>query len=530
MMRGEAGKLVLIFLASLLVMIVGLNHQEIIGFDSRFYLFALEMWRHGPTWFPTTYGQPYPDYPVTSTFLIYLSAHLFGELDKFTAVLPSAVAASLTVVMTYQIGALRNKQYGLCAAFFLFLTMMFFKSARGIALDMYPTLVTATCFYIIDSAALLNKPKRVWWIYPLLAMGFAFRGPIGLIIPQSVISMYYLFSKEMKKFFITGVLAVCVLMLCTAILMAVAYQAGGGAFVGRVIHMEVGSRIYNAYQPFYFYFTTGISDYALTFPLAILGVFGLVGYRKESANIAYLIKLTAWMLIILIGMSIPGDKKIRYILPAAPAFCLLAAFFFMSPRGRYLKFLQNITVFILLVLPFLLGVLLGYISYYQKQQGLDFGISIFNIFSLLTILQAINMVVFAVLYHQNHHRNLTIAGIAALSFVLFTIGVLEPIEIFIDQARQFVTQIETQRTQAKAALVFYKQRPDAMPIKYLANMNTEVMSIFIDNEEQLLSLRHAFIIAKQDDVAQLPLALQKKMKVIASGKMGHVSVVVFRVD
>jgi len=87
-----------IFIVSLFLFTWGVNSQEIISFDSRFYLFALEMWRHGISWFPTTYLEPYPDYTVASTVLIYGAASLFGGLTKFTAVLPSAIAAAITVV------------------------------------------------------------------------------------------------------------------------------------------------------------------------------------------------------------------------------------------------------------------------------------------------------------------------------------------------------------------------------------------------------------------------------------------------
>jgi hypothetical protein len=51
-------------LLALLLFIAGVYGQAPIGFDSRFVLFAQEMLRHGPTVFPTTYGQPYADSSV----------------------------------------------------------------------------------------------------------------------------------------------------------------------------------------------------------------------------------------------------------------------------------------------------------------------------------------------------------------------------------------------------------------------------------------------------------------------------------
>src|SRR5690242_19905786 len=83
----------LLFFSSLILFTWGLHSKEVIGFDSRFYLFAQEMWRYGVSWFPLTYHQPYPDYPASSTFVIYLFACLFGGVTKFSAVLPSAILA-----------------------------------------------------------------------------------------------------------------------------------------------------------------------------------------------------------------------------------------------------------------------------------------------------------------------------------------------------------------------------------------------------------------------------------------------------
>src|SRR5580765_6962882 len=92
---------VYIGLLSLLLFTLGLWAQPFIGFDSRFALFAQEMWRHGPSLFPTTYGAPYPDYPSTSTLLIWICSLPFGGVTRLSAVLPTAFAASLNLAITY---------------------------------------------------------------------------------------------------------------------------------------------------------------------------------------------------------------------------------------------------------------------------------------------------------------------------------------------------------------------------------------------------------------------------------------------
>ena len=89
----------------LLLFIAGSWHQSIIGFDSRFVLFAQEMLRHGPGFFPTTYGQPYADYLATSTLLTWLLSLPLGQVTSLTAWLPTAMASALIVTLVYRLTA-----------------------------------------------------------------------------------------------------------------------------------------------------------------------------------------------------------------------------------------------------------------------------------------------------------------------------------------------------------------------------------------------------------------------------------------
>ena len=86
-------------LLALLLFIVGDWHQAIIGFDSRFVLFAKEMLRQGPSFFPTTYGQPYADYPGTATFFSFVFARLFGAPNHLANILPTALASPTLSVL-----------------------------------------------------------------------------------------------------------------------------------------------------------------------------------------------------------------------------------------------------------------------------------------------------------------------------------------------------------------------------------------------------------------------------------------------
>ncbi|OAI49468.1 hypothetical protein AYO45_02290 [Gammaproteobacteria bacterium SCGC AG-212-F23] len=265
---------VVVFLTSLGFFTIGLGSQEIIGFESRFYLFLLEMWRHGGGFFPTAYGQAYPDYPASAIWLMYVLAKTVGVVNKWVAVYPSAIAASMTVAVTYAIGVLRDKRVGILASGFLCLTLAFVSEARTISLDMYPTLMTALCFYVMYSATIFRCYLRLYWLPLLWIVGFVFRGPLGFVIPVSVVFVFYLFEKDWKKLFVLTTSALVILIACCSALLYFAYLTGGESFMQEVIRMQFSGRMQaNQTPPFYFYFVESIGAYALTYPLVLFCVF-----------------------------------------------------------------------------------------------------------------------------------------------------------------------------------------------------------------------------------------------------------------
>ena len=161
-------------------------------------------------------------------------------------------------------------------------------------------------------------------------IAFCFRGPIGLVIPTGVVCTYYLLHGQWKKFFQIGLTAFILLLICTAGLLALAYHVGGNTFMQDVLRMQVAGRIDNYYRPFYFYFTDSLINYAIAFPIAVIMMAMIMISKKKLLEWKFLLSCMGWILVILIGMSIPGDKKVRYILPIVPATSLIAAFLFVD--------------------------------------------------------------------------------------------------------------------------------------------------------------------------------------------------------
>jgi len=132
---GPAVRAWLLGALALLLFCAQAKGRAIIGFDSRFVLFAQEMLRHGPSLFPSTYGEPYPDYPGTSTLFIYLLSLPFGRVDSLAAWLPSALAAAALVALVYRLLEPISPRWALLAVALLLLTATFVSETRAVSLD-----------------------------------------------------------------------------------------------------------------------------------------------------------------------------------------------------------------------------------------------------------------------------------------------------------------------------------------------------------------------------------------------------------
>jgi hypothetical protein len=312
---------VAIAVISLLLFLGGQWHQEFTGFETRFGVFANEMLLLGPSWFPTTYGVPYPDYPATSTLLIWLLSLPGGEVTKFTAIAPTAFAAALNVALSWRLFRPVSVAWAFLVVCFEWLTITFLTEARSISPDHWVALFT-TCAFMAAAEPHRNEKDAAPpapWIYVVLFLGFALRGPMGLVIPTGVVCSYFALQGRWQSAWHFGLRALVLLLVCCGVLIAIAWQIGGSALVQEVIRMQVTSRMHDADGPNYLeYFITGPGTYALGFaPALLVALMVLPQWRRADPDpvLRRTVHMAGWMLIVLIGLSIPQGKKARYLLP-----------------------------------------------------------------------------------------------------------------------------------------------------------------------------------------------------------------------
>ena len=508
----------IIFFGGLIIFTIGLDRQEILGFEAQLYLFAQEMLRHGPTWFPTEFERPYSTHPATSTFLIYFAAKLFGGLTKLTAVLPSAIASAATLVVTYKIGALHTRRWGLYAVGFLLFTLAFIIEARTISLNQYVTFVTVLCFYFAYSASLREKYPNYFFIVLALIFSFAVLGPIGLVVPVFVLFTFYLLEGDLRNLVITALLAVMLFSACSFVMLEVAYQQGNENFMYAMWRTEFTERLQAPREmPFYYYFVEAFCGYALSFPLAFLiylGVINKIIKPNGVMDLKFLQVLLGWILAVMLVFTIVADKDILFILPISPALALACAYVFVASKpSKILSGLRKLFYYLCLLSPLLGLMLVAFLRY----KAVEFNYVACEIF--FVVMQI------AILIARRYTKKYLVIWIAAVTFVFTYSFILESLSLDFYHARDFVGQVEVLRVHDHAQLVFFREETNELPIKYLVNVSEENTPIFISNVKELDRISQpVFLVVRQEKSVALP---QSVLHVVAFGKIGHDVVVVF---
>jgi 4-amino-4-deoxy-L-arabinose transferase-like glycosyltransferase len=529
-------EILLLVTIGILASTLGLR-DEFIQFDSRSGVFLREMMQHGATFFPTTYGRPYPDYPATATILSWGVARLTGNANLFATVFPVSLAVAITLLFTYLIGLTHSPRLARWSVVMTLATFGFVSFARSPILDHFVTAAATCSFYLAYSAALYKRPRRLWWIPLAWVAGFTFRGPIGLVIPVAAVFSFYALQKTWKHLAVTCVISLLLLGACCGVLWWAAYQTGGETFAWDIVRVQVGDRLESDPESpqFFFYFLYSLGVYALSFPLAVLVVLTRRVWRRPEKKADGLSQTTVddlprlllgWILIILIGMTIPTAKMIRYVLPIVPASALLSAFAMSDDAHRWLVSARNWLCRLSAILPWA-GAAAALVCAWILPHYLP-GMKLYWWWPSLGLLALGGYSVYAVKHVQPPEQQVwckIVCGVAA--FWLILTGLREPIFSHIEQVKPFVLQVECRRA-PEQPLVFYQIGPDQEDIKYMANCERPLVPRFVQTVEELLTQAGSLMIARANRFAKLPPEVATRLEVLYEGRLGHKTCLLFR--
>lgn len=268
---------------------------------------------------PEYNGRPRIAKPPLMVWLVAASSVLFnhGKVNEFTARLPSAVAAFLTVLLLYLFiyNRLKDPDTAFFSAFVLLTSYLFVKQARFAITDMVLLFfVTSSIFALING---FEQEKRWSVIGGFILMGFGFmdKGPVAFVIPSCVV-LLYLYSRQIltdslkKRDTLIG------------FLLFLAISVWWPLYVGKPYWEKfiIGSNVKRfAYNPSW---RTSMFFYLFNFPANffvwsafIPVVFHLIKRKTPDELSLFFI----WFCFVFVLFSISDTKRSSYILPLYPA-------------------------------------------------------------------------------------------------------------------------------------------------------------------------------------------------------------------
>ncbi len=533
----------LVFVAALALFTLGIWNEQPQGFDDRWALFLQEMFRHGPSLFPTTYGQPYADYPGTATFLSYLCARLFGAPNHLANVLPTAIASAGVLALLYRLLAPSSRAWALMAVLLTALTTQWLEKSRAVCLDQMSSLLCLAAFYVLHRGEQLGSRLLRWSVFPLFFLGFAIRGPLGLVEVCGVTCTYWALSvtatreqaiARFKPVIGYGVVGLVLLASGWLLLMKLAHIAGGESFAQGVRNMQVGGRLDESGKPFFFYFQLSLYRYFPVVPLALATLIALRqrwNLRAQDADVQMTIRLGACGLMILLGLSVPHFKRAYYVLPMVPMFAAVAAYGLLNAQG-WLNRVAKAYLWLVAVLP-ALGIFIVFVCHHLwHKHGYWPQVSLFLLVGVLVLLQMAALWAWCS-SAQRTRRLLLLSLIALAAQWWLLVKMVEPEQDRQFDTQTFVSQVEALRAENPGTLVFLNLGRDTWAIRYMMNLThdelPEPMFIGQSDLSKLASLPHpAWVIVARSERDLLDGTPLQGMEPAYSGRLNGNALLVFK--
>lgn len=289
-----------------------------------------EMLENGFSLLPTALGRPYPDYPPLYFWVSTLFSMPFAGVTTLSIVLPSALAAVMTVCLIYMAGCRINSRIGWLAALILATFPEFWMKAGEGTIDMLLAFnVTASLLLFSlwdDKGASTNKTLALAGALCFMILAFYTKGSIGIVLPAAAWGGYLLLSGRFRSFFFFVLLIIPVAAGCLASELFIVWKHGGTALVNDVINMQVTGRIGNkANHPFYYYVLCLLPNAFLWLLAGFLCLRRSDFGEKPTFHHPLLRLSIAWFLTTLTIFTLASTRHGRYLLPLYPPLALLLA-------------------------------------------------------------------------------------------------------------------------------------------------------------------------------------------------------------
>jgi 4-amino-4-deoxy-L-arabinose transferase-like glycosyltransferase len=328
--HAEQNRFTVLALFTFLFLLAGLYSGDLRGYDDALYAHeAKQMIQTGDWWTVRFNGGTNFQYPPMFMWLEALSMKVFGITD-FAARFPVAVLGFGTILLTYTLALelTGDSWLSLLSMAVMLSTQYFLKYSTHAMTDVPCT------FFILVAMYSYVRGLRTPAYFILSGIGIAFavmtRSIVGLF-PVPVFVAHLVLTRQTRKLFsLQAITGVVLALALSSVWFVSQYRIHGSVFTSKVISF-FGERFSSDEDSF----RTRALALLITYPRLFLTnywpwlpvlVVGLVKqFRRALTLESSALFLMLWIGGFIVPFSIAHDKILRYLLPAFPAFSIIAA-------------------------------------------------------------------------------------------------------------------------------------------------------------------------------------------------------------
>lgn len=345
--------------------------------DARYAEISKEMFIQRDYLIPHLNGIKHFHKPPLIYWITAGSFRIFG-INEFAARFPLAIEGLLLCIITYWIGRERwGQMSGWLSAICLFSSEMFLASTKGLNLDLLLTIFITPGLWLVWKWFTTGKTMYLYLAVISIGISTLIKGPVGAVL-IAVITLAFLITTRISlpKVKLLTLLNLIVIFSIIAFPWYIIICSSNQALFSYFIKEQLLSRLTGGGLghkfPIYYLilmFLAGFSPWVIYLPEQIKNFlksfcfnikrFQTENLQKNNENHSFYLFLLIWAFVPIVVFSLPATKLPYYILPAMPAFSLLAGKGWMewlkgNTFTRYIK----IATFLLALLIFTLGLIL----------------------------------------------------------------------------------------------------------------------------------------------------------------------------
>jgi 4-amino-4-deoxy-L-arabinose transferase-like glycosyltransferase len=336
--------------------------------DARFPLLAQDILSRGDWLWPRLNGATYYNKPPLLAWLIALVSWPVGHVTQWTAVVPSAVAAVVTVALVHAMTRdLFGADAGRLAALVVMTTQgLFFHAHLSLPDVLLTCFITASLWMFVRMTQ--GRPGP-WWLgfYGLVGLAFWSKGPAGLL-PLAVVLTYALVTRTRRTWslrlaagvpLVAGIVGLWVLL--------------GALSDARALSQAVATDHLAWYRPHAPSLTTltapvrnlieALAPWVVLAPLVLVSA---ARSRRDDEHDRIRLVLV-WLIVTAALISLSSQQRLRYYVPIVPPMSMLLGWWFAGPGTvpapapmAWLRDDRVRRVFVVMWIGSVLGFVLGY--------------------------------------------------------------------------------------------------------------------------------------------------------------------------